>query len=259
MRSCWPAWASALGARSSSAATAPRSRSAPRRPRLVTLPAAPPIVRADGDVVAAVVPGNRKGRCAADRPLAARARAGDDPDDRPMRRRQDRTRLGGRAGPRRPDGRLAGDERRQQPRADRSARPRSRDRRRRSCRTSRTAAALPATRQAIGPARPRRARERCSPTPRGRNATRPAATTRARAAKRPARRLRPGAAPHRRRRRSSPDRAFSGPGLDGRERDPRSSMPIGTLVLVDARGRGFRAVSGGARARRARSSRARSS
>ncbi len=66
MRSSWPAWvrrawpsavagtivlATAVGAHASPAAS-------------LTLPAAPSIVRADGDVVAAVVPGNRKGRCA---------------------------------------------------------------------------------------------------------------------------------------------------------------------------------------------------
>ncbi len=59
MPSSWPAWASvaagalvlAVGAHASPTAS-------------LTLPAAPPIVRADGDVVAAVVPGNRKGRCA---------------------------------------------------------------------------------------------------------------------------------------------------------------------------------------------------
>ena len=57
MPSSWPAWASALGASLALGAhgTAPPS---------VALPVAPSIVRADGNLVAAVVPGNRKGRCA---------------------------------------------------------------------------------------------------------------------------------------------------------------------------------------------------
>jgi hypothetical protein len=55
--SSWPAWASALGASLALGAHV-------GTPASVTLAAAPSIVRADGNVVAAVVPGNRKGRCA---------------------------------------------------------------------------------------------------------------------------------------------------------------------------------------------------
>jgi hypothetical protein len=54
--SSWPAWASALGAS--------LALGVGGAPSSVTLAAAPSIVRADGNVVAAVVPGNRKGRCA---------------------------------------------------------------------------------------------------------------------------------------------------------------------------------------------------
>ena len=57
MPSSWPAWASALGASLVLGAHVGASSS-------VELAAAPSIVRADGGVVAAVVPGNRKGRCA---------------------------------------------------------------------------------------------------------------------------------------------------------------------------------------------------
>ena len=59
MPSSWPAWVSVVGGTLALAAGAHASPAAS-----LTLPAAPSIVRADGDVVAAVVPGNRKGRCA---------------------------------------------------------------------------------------------------------------------------------------------------------------------------------------------------
>jgi hypothetical protein len=55
--SSWPAWVSPLAA---ALAFGVHGGTAPS----ISLPAAPSIVRADGNVVAAVVPGNRKGRCA---------------------------------------------------------------------------------------------------------------------------------------------------------------------------------------------------
>jgi hypothetical protein len=56
--SFWPAWASAA------AALALVAHSAAAPPPSLVLQASPAIVRANGNVVAAVVPGNRKGRCA---------------------------------------------------------------------------------------------------------------------------------------------------------------------------------------------------
>ena len=56
--SSWPAWASAAAA----LAFVAHHPAAP--PTSLALPASPSIVRADGNLVAAVVPGNRKGRCA---------------------------------------------------------------------------------------------------------------------------------------------------------------------------------------------------
>ncbi len=58
MPSSWPAWASAAAA----LAFVAHHPAAP--PTSLALPASPSIVRADGNLVAAVVPGNRKGRCA---------------------------------------------------------------------------------------------------------------------------------------------------------------------------------------------------
>lgn len=60
MRSFWPAWLSVLlGLLAFSTANAGSSTAVS-----LPLPAAPSIVRADGNIVAAAVPGNRNGRCA---------------------------------------------------------------------------------------------------------------------------------------------------------------------------------------------------
>ena len=77
MPSSWPAWASAAAAL---ALVARHPASPARRPS--PLPASPSIVRADGNLVAAVVPGNRKGRCAEIVLWRVGRDAGDDQDDR---------------------------------------------------------------------------------------------------------------------------------------------------------------------------------
>jgi hypothetical protein len=61
--SSWPAWASALGATVVLGAYG-ATLALGAAPHSAALAAAPSIVRADGNLVAAAVPGNRKGRCA---------------------------------------------------------------------------------------------------------------------------------------------------------------------------------------------------